>query len=147
MGHVFHSVLAPELEYEGQNNNFSKYLHLCQNFDTSVACFWKLILLSSNSSSGAKTEWKTCSKCLIFTKMTNSDPMSANVSWFLLDWKNTLICIKLANSIPMSAYVNLFLLDSENMFYYEKILIWSHRQNSYINFIAYLDFQKDWVFI
>ena len=86
--------------------------------------FKKLLFLPSNSSSGPKTEWETCSICLIFVKLSNSGPMSADVSWFWLDFKNT--------------------------FWHEKMPIYSHNQSSYLkfeNFIGYLDFQKDSVFI
>ena len=32
-GHVFHSILGPEFEFEGINNNITKNVHLCQNFE------------------------------------------------------------------------------------------------------------------
>ena len=30
MGYLFHSVLAPELKFEGKSKLFSKHFHLCQ---------------------------------------------------------------------------------------------------------------------
>ena len=85
MGHVFHSVLGPEFEFEGQNNNFKKkftYVKLL-GFDEILEVllvFGNILFLPSNSSSGPKTEWKTCLICLILTKLANSGPMSADVS-------------------------------------------------------------------
>ena len=129
MGHVFYSLLGTELEFEGKNNNFSKnfiYVKLF-GFDEILEVllvFGNILFLPSNSSSGPKTEWKTCLICLILTKLANSGLMSADVSWYPLDFKNT--------------------------FWHEKMPIYSHKQDSYSNFenfIGYLDFQKDSVFI
>ena len=33
MGHVFHSLIGTELEFESKNKTFSKYCHLCQIFE------------------------------------------------------------------------------------------------------------------
>ena len=85
MGHVFHSVLGPEFEFEGKNNNFTKkfiYVKLL-GFDEILEVllvFGKILFLPSNSSSGPKTEWKICLIRLILTKAANSGPMSADVS-------------------------------------------------------------------
>ena len=82
--------------------------------------FEKFLFFPSNSSLGSKTKWKRCPICLISTKLTYSSPMSADVSWFLMDFKNT--------------------------FWHEKMPMYSHIQDSYFyfeNFITYLDFKKD----
>ena len=77
MGHVFHSVLGSKFEFEGQNNNFKKkftYVKLL-GFDEILEVllvFGNILFLPSNSSSGPKTEWKTCLICLILTKLANS---------------------------------------------------------------------------
>ena len=33
IGHVFHSILGLEFEVEDKNYNFTKSVHLCQDFD------------------------------------------------------------------------------------------------------------------
>ena len=94
MGHVFHSVLGPEFEFEGKNNNFTKkiiYVKLL-GFDEILEVlldFGKVLYLPSNSSSRLKTEWRTCTICLILTKVTNSGLMSADISWYPVDFKKT----------------------------------------------------------
>ena len=85
MGHVFHSVLGLEFEFGGKMINFTKkiiYVKLL-GFDEILEVllvFGNILFLPSNSSSGPKTEWKTCLICLILTKLANSGPMSADVS-------------------------------------------------------------------
>ena len=84
MGHLFHLVLDPELEFDGKNDFqniviFVKFLKFDKIFEV-LFVFEKLLFLPSNSSSGDKTEWKTCPICLILTKLANSGPMSADIS-------------------------------------------------------------------
>ena len=98
--------------------SFVKFLKFDKIFEV-LLVFEKLLYLPSNSSSVPKTEWKTCPICLVFTKLTNLSPMSADVSCFLLDFRNT--------------------------FWHEKMPMYSHIQDYYFyfeNFMAYLDFQK-----
>ena len=93
MRHVFLSVLVPEFEFEDKNNNFLK---MSSTFKISwnlqifrkIPNFGKFLFLLSNSNSGTKTERKTCLMCFILFKLENSSPMSADVSWFPLDFKN-----------------------------------------------------------
>ena len=91
--HVFLSVLVLEFEFEDKNNNFwkmSSIFKISWNLQIfrKIPNFGKFLFLPSNSNSGTKTERKTCLICLIFFKLANSSPMSADVSWFPLDFKN-----------------------------------------------------------
>ena len=85
MGHLFHLVLDPELEFEGKKKKnqkiviFVKFLKFDDIFEV-LFVFEKLLFLPSNSSSVSKNEWKTCLISLLSTKLTNSSPMSADVS-------------------------------------------------------------------
>ena len=93
MRHVFLSVLVSELEFEDKNTicwKISSIFKISRNLQISrkIPNFGKFLFLPSNSNSGTKTERKTCLICLIFFKLANSSPMSADVSWFPLDFKN-----------------------------------------------------------
>ena len=93
IGHGFHSVLSLEFEFKDKNNNFwkmSSIFKISWNLQIfrKVPNFGKFLFLPSNSNSGTKTKRETCLICLIFFKLANSSPMSADVSWFSLDFKN-----------------------------------------------------------
>ena len=92
MRNVFHSVLVPEFKFEVKNMNFQKlgiFLKIWRFHEILkiLDIFQKLLFLSSISNSRTKTERKTCLISLIFFKSANSSPLSADVSWFTLDFK------------------------------------------------------------
>ena len=83
MGHLFHLVLDPELEFEGKNKKFSKYCHLCQIFEIwwhfwSVVCFWKIVIFAFKFKLSAQNWVEIMSHMFDFHQI---DKFESNVSW------------------------------------------------------------------